>query len=138
MSKFEKTLRKKVGKPQNTILLGLGPSEIETASNVFQSVFVFSSIDQSFKNRNVIYFENFNDMAKLPEVNFILINPENIKEMPNITPILKNSKPLVMILSGEYIHKRFSKWLIEEMHYELVELDTHRQLWKKKRLLGQL
>jgi predicted RNA-binding protein with EMAP domain len=77
-------------------------------------------------------------MAKLPEVNFILINPENIKEMPNITPILKNSKPLVMILSGEYIHKRFSKWLIEEMHYELVELDTHRQLWKKKRLLGQL
>jgi hypothetical protein len=137
MSKFEKTLRKKVGKPQNILILGLGSIEIESASNVFQSVFVFSPLDRIFKNKNTIYFENLDDMAKLPEVNFILINPENIKEIPYISPLLKNSKPMLMILSGEYIHKRFSKWLIEEMHYELVELDTARQLWKKKKFLGQ-
>lgn len=132
MSDINKKLKKFSRSTQTAIALESSPDMLESLSEVFNTVFVFAINPPTVKKRNIIYRELVSEVDQIPEVGLVYAEAEGIDHLPTLQTIFQHHKPTLMIGSGEYVHKKMSRWLNEHVRYEMVELAKRWQLWKLK------
>jgi hypothetical protein len=132
MADFAKKIKKMSRGTTTAIALEPNGDTLNMLTEVFGTVFSFSVIAPDVKKRNMIYRETVEDTSSIPEVGMIFVELDGLLHLPAFRSTLKNNQPTILINSGEYVTKKISKWLSDEMHYGLVDLAKSWQVWKYK------
>jgi hypothetical protein len=129
MSDFGKKLRKMAKRKANVVAINPDSETLDSISDNFQTVFVYTSTPPLIKKKNIVYREEIHDLFDLPDVCLILSDMEMSKTLIYMKELIRRNKPLIVVHSGEFVHKRIFKWLNEEVHYDLTELSKNWQCW---------
>jgi hypothetical protein len=129
MSDFGKKLRKMAKRKANVVALNPDSELLESISDNFQTVFVYVNTPPVVKKRNIVYREEIHTLFDLPDVCLIVVDDEMSKTLIYMRELIKRNKPLVVVQSGEILHKRIFKWMNDEVHYDLTELAKKWQCW---------
>jgi hypothetical protein len=132
MSKFTKRLEKNSRVLENCIVVGSAFGNLESLCDIFNTVFVLSDGDRSFKRKNVVYREDFDDISILPNISVIFIDADKIDKIGKLKSAWTRYWPTIFIGSGEFIDRSYSK-MLNGNHYEIVELYKDYQIWKLKK-----
>lgn len=131
MAKFAKRLQKTIKSTESCVVLGTAFGNLDTVSDMFNTVFILLAEDTTFRKRNVVYRDTFDDISIFPNVSLLLIDKDHVKNLERLKSVITRFCPLIYIGDGEFIDKEYSKMLAKH-RYEIVELFKDYQIWKLK------
>ena len=131
MAKFTKRLQKTLKSTESCVVLGTAFGNLDTVSELFNTVFIFLATDTLFKRRNVVYRATFDDVSIFPNVSLVLIDKDHVVHLERLKAVITRFCPLIYIGSGEFIDKEYSK-ILAKHRYEIIELFKDHQIWKFK------
>jgi hypothetical protein len=132
MSDVTKKLKKFARSVQTAVALEPSDDMLIPLSLAFGSVFVFSVTPTTIKKRNIVYREEISDISLIPEVGLFYTTSAGLMHLAHFRSIFQHHKPTLMIQTGEHIDRKLARWFVDHLHYELVDLAKHHQLWKLK------
>jgi|Laugresbdmm110sd_1035091.scaffolds.fasta_scaffold21756_2 hypothetical protein len=132
MSDVTKKLKKFARSTQTAIAVEASDDMLIPLSAAFGTVFAFSVTVPLVKKKNIVYREQISDIGLMPESGLIYVEPAGLRHLPEFRSIFQHHKPTLMIWSGEHLDKKITRWIVDQAHYELVDLAKRHQLWKFK------
>lgn len=129
MSKLAKRLRKLVKSPENAVILGQGFGHLDIVLELFKTIFIFSWDSPQIKAKNLVFRENFNDLAPLAEVSMVFVDLDQLHHLEKIMPVCLKCRSLIIIEGNEVIGRDLSKILYAN-NYRAVDQHGFYHVWK--------
>ncbi len=112
MTKFSKRLSKTFGKPlQNALVIGPGFGFLEEISNIFQTVFIINDQRPTFRSKNIVYKENYEDLHLLIDISVIFFDLSKINDINITSPVFTKWKSTVIVEGNEPIARDYTQSL---------------------------
>lgn len=133
MNKFTKRIIKSAKNRTASLVLGNAFGNLSELTEIFENVFLHIEISKNvFKKKNIIFIEDIDNPIEIPLLSMIFIDAEYLGKIGSLRLLMNKYSPVIMIGSGEFIEKTYSKFL-NDHRYEIVELFKDYQIWKMKK-----
>ncbi len=112
MTKFSKRITKIHRKPlQNALVIGPGFGFLEEISNIFQTVFIINDQRPTFRSKNIVYKENYEDLHLLIDISVIFFDLSKINDINITSPVFTKWKSTVIVEGNEPIARDYTQSL---------------------------
>lgn len=129
MNKFQKRIKKTVGKTNNCIVIGGGFGNLSTILTIFHNVFVLSDNKTDLRAKNLIYKESCDDFSNLMDINGIFLDLDHITYLSKLVPSTLRYNCPIMIEGNEPIGRDLSKSLYDH-HYSCTDQQGEFHVWR--------
>ena len=132
MSKIARRARKINRNMQNCLVVGNIIDDLPEFSSYFNTVFILKTDDTTYRGRNIVLKEKFEELSIIPTIDFVFLEKNNLDITDRIVDVLNFFRPTIYVNSGEFLGKEFfSK--ISKLGFENTEMIKSYQIWKSKR-----
>lgn len=129
MKKFQKRIKKTVGKTNTCIVVGNGFGNLSNLLEIFQNIFLLSDKPIETRARNLIYRESYADLTNIMEVNGVFVDLDHVNRLPDIVPsVLRHNCP-IMIQGNEPIGRDLSRPLYDH-YYNCTDQQGDFHVWR--------
>lgn len=132
MTKFVKKITKGDKLHINSVVVGSAFDNLEDICEVYKTVFILLSSGQTFRRKNVVYRENFDDISMISAITSVFIDIEQLEKVTLIESVITKFKPLIYIGHGYHIDSYYRKFFVSR-GYEVIEMHKTYQVWKSKK-----
>jgi hypothetical protein len=129
--KFSKRLKKSNKQARNILVLGTALGNLEDLLDTFDTVFVVNELEPRIRKRNAVYRENFDNIHLLTDIDFIIVDFNQEKFIPELTQIWRRTAPTIIIQGPELISAECQK-ILKADHYAIREVAKGYYVWKNK------
>jgi hypothetical protein len=95
----------------------------------YKTVFLFADHHPGFKVRNLVYRENFDDIAPLCDITAIILDRDKVYNVANLRPVWSRSRPVIFVEGDEIIDRTTSR-VLWDGGYRPVEQHGFCHIWK--------
>lgn len=113
MNKFQKRLHKLSRNHAQALVLGSAFGILDQVVEIYDTVFVISSEQPSFRSKNLIYKETFVKLDHLQNIASIFIDHTELGNLDKIENIWKTHNSIIFIEGGTRIDKTIAKPLYD-------------------------
>jgi hypothetical protein len=132
MSKIARRARKINRNMQNCLVVGNIIDNLPEFSSYFNTIFVLKTEDITYRGRNIVLKEKFEELSIIPTIDFVFFEKNSLILLDKVENLLNFFRPSIYINCGEFIGKEtFSK--ISKLGFENTEMIKNYQIWKSKR-----
>lgn len=131
MNKFKKRLTKLVRDPQNAVVLGQGFGQLQNILEIFKTVFIFSWDTVSYKAKNLIVRENFQELTPLTDISMILVDLDQLHHLENLMPVWNRNKCLIIVEGNDPVGREKSGVLYQN-HFRCIDQHGIYHVWKQQ------
>lgn len=128
MDKFAKRLIKSNQNARNALVVGTGFGNLEKLTSILQTVFVINDGDRSIKRKNIVYKEDFSNIASLFDIDFLFIDYNQYGNLTKLQSLLQKNKPVIFV-EGEKVWDVAEYKFLKANGYSQMELDKGMQKW---------
>jgi hypothetical protein len=129
MNKTVKRLTKLTGNPNNAVVIGTGFGMLSDILATYKTVFLFADHPPNFKVRNLVYRENFDDIAPLSDITAIIVDRDKVYNVSHLRPLWSRARPVIFVEGDEIINRTESR-ILWEGGYRPVEQVGFCHVWK--------
>lgn len=128
MTDFEKVILGTSTRRRNCIVAGAGLGYLDQLVASMQTVFLIDFPENAPRARNVIYRTSFEGIDIVPDIDVVLLDYEQYRNLKWLRPILLKYRPPVFVQSQELWPVEHYKYF-RSFGYGLVEFYTNIQKW---------
>ena len=129
MGKFSKHLTKQNKNLKNVLVLGSAFGNLLDLVDNNINVFVVYPKDEILRRKNIIYREELDSTHSLMDVDFIILDKNLIHVIPDLQPIWKKQKT-VIIIEGSTDDSSSQHKFLKSQRYQIVEIKKSYHIWK--------
>ena len=131
MTKFSKRLKKSNKRARNILVLGTALGNLEDLLDTFDTVFVINGDQPQIQKRNVVYRESFDNIHLLTDIDFIILDFNQEKFIPELIQVWRRTAPTIIIQGPELISIDYQK-ILKLDHYAIREVAKGYYVWRNK------
>jgi len=130
MKKFQKRVLKTVDNTASALLLGNGFGNLESISDIFDSVFVVDMQEPEIKRKNIIFREDRSRLETLGPITCVFVDLKRLNLLEELIPLLVKVRPTVFIEGNEPLDRSQSTTLFQN-GFRPLEQQGFFHTWKK-------
>jgi hypothetical protein len=131
MGKFSKRLTKENRNLKNVLVLGSAFGNLLDLVENNINVFVVYPKDETLRRKNIIYREELDSAYVLMDVDFIIVDKDLIHIIPELQPVWKKQKTIIIIEGSTNDSINQHKFLTSQ-RYQITEIKKDYHIWKIK------
>jgi hypothetical protein len=128
MDTFEKVMLRGNKNQRTCIIAGSGLGYIDQLIASMNTVFLLDCASRRYRAKNVIYRSSFEGIDTVPDVDLVLLDHDQYRNLKWLRPILLEYKPPVFI-QGQALWPIEHYKYFRSFGYGLVEFYTNMQKW---------
>lgn len=129
MGKFSKRIKKISQHVRYGLVIGSGFGNLEDLLENTATVFIVYAKDPEVRAKNLIYRENLESIYSLYEIDFVLIDADQVNLVRELAPLWKRNRCLLIIEGDPSSSSEQVKFLRKE-RFQVVDYTKKYHIWK--------
>jgi hypothetical protein len=130
MSQFSEKIKELVTNVDYCVVVGDGFGFLDSIVDLFSTIFIVSADNKEYKNKKVIYIEDYSLLESIAEIRVIFLGKYKLDKIKSLVQLYTRNSPLILIEGSNPIDRLFSEPLYHH-GYKCTSVEDQYHVWRK-------